>query len=313
MEIINVKGRKTPLPEDLAIALGTFDGVHRGHVKIIEAVLKGAQGKKTAVYTFSNIPATALGISNKKQLSTLDQKAEFMSKLGIDYFLYEEFDESIASQSPEEFEDFLANVLRAKYLVTGFNYTYAYKASGTAQTLKEHMKKRGISVKIISPVMSEGEVVSSTKIRNALMEGDVLLANEMLGRNFSITSTVVKGAQLGRTIGFPTINFEIHDRDIVLKNGVYVSRVKLNDGRVFGGITNIGYKPTVKKEPAGKNIETYIFDFDEDIYGQTVRVEFIVRLRDEQKFCSLDELRHMLEKNKLDAQKILGVYQQERA
>lgn len=236
-----------------------------------------------------------------------------MSKLGIDYFLYEEFDESIASQSPEEFEDFLANVLRAKYLVTGFNYTYAYKASGTAQTLKEHMKKRGISVKIISPVMSEGEVVSSTKIRNALMEGDVLLANEMLGRNFSITSTVVKGAQLGRTIGFPTINFEIHDRDIVLKNGVYVSRVKLNDGRVFGGITNIGYKPTVKKEPAGKNIETYIFDFDEDIYGQTVRVEFIVRLRDEQKFCSLDELRHMLEKNKLDAQKILGVYQQERA
>ena len=139
------------------------------------------------------------------------------------------------------------------------------------------------------------------------------MANEMLGRNFAITSTVVKGAQLGRTIGFPTINFEIHDRDIVIKNGVYVSRVRLQDGRTFGGITNIGYKPTVKKEPLGKNIETYIFDFDEDIYGQTVRVEFVMRLRDEQKFNSLEELKHMLEQNKLDAQKILGMYQRQRA
>lgn len=311
MEIINVKGRTEPLPENLAIALGTFDGVHRGHLKIIDAVIKEAHGRKTAVYTFSNIPAAVLGFTERKQLSTLEQKAEFISKLGIDYFLYEEFDVATANQTPGEFEDFLVNVLRAKHLVMGFNYTYGHQAMGTAQLLKEHMSARGIPVTIISPVMSEGEVVSSTKIRDALMAGDVMFANEMLGRNFDITSTVVKGAQLGRTIGFPTINFDIHDRDIVIKNGVYVSRVLLKDGRAFGGITNIGYKPTVKKEPVGKNIETYIFDFDEDIYGQEVRVEFIMRLRDEQKFGSLEELKHMLEQNKLDAQKILGMYQRQ--
>ncbi len=269
-----------------AIALGTFDGMHLGHRRILEAMEQAAEehGLQKAVYTFSNHPLEAFGVAPKR-LMTDEERLLGLGQYGE--VIAERFDAELASTPPEEFARRMAQEHGMAIAVAGFNYTFGAKGCGNMEKLREYGAKYGFEVREIPPLEYEGEPISSTRIRSAIEAGDISAANHMLGREYSITGPVIANKGIGRRIGFPTANVRAEGSLVLPKSGVYACRVLLK-GNYYGAATNVGCNPTVHGENI--TIEPHILDFNEGIYGETLTVEFLEYLRGEIEFPSVEEL-----------------------
>lgn len=285
------------------IALGSFDGLHQGHLKLINKAIEISKENNgsSMVYTFTNHPLTVINKEKAPKL-IMDSKTklEVLDKLGIDMVCLVDFNQEFMHIEPEEFINILIEKYNAKGIIVGFNYKFGHQNRGDIKLLKELSKRLNFDLHVVSAYKSTNEIVSSTKIRMAITEGNVREAAELLNRAFLLRGEVVDGKKLGRTLGFPTANLKI-DEDMVLpKIGVYYTNVEYF-GEIYKGITSVGLNPTV----CGKNItvETYILNFDKNIYGDELKVYFIERIRNEEKFNSLDALKNQLYKDKEFAKK----------
>jgi riboflavin kinase/FMN adenylyltransferase len=293
------KGVKNPV-----VTTGTFDGVHLGHQKIIARLKDAAREEngETVLLTFSPHPRMVLFPDDNelKLLNTLPEKIELLEKYGVDHLIIYPFTKEFSRLTSIEFvRNILVNSIQTKRLVIGYNHHFGRNREGSFEHLKEYGPLYGFEVEEIPAQDIDHIQISSTKIRNALLIGDVKTANTYLGHAYTLTGTVVKGKQLGRTIGYPTANLQITDQyKLIPGDGVYAVRIK-HGSIIYGGMLNIGNNPTI--EGKGKSIEVNIFDFDKTIYGEEATVYFIERLRDEVKFNNLEELKEQLAKDKQDS------------
>jgi len=282
------------------VTLGTFDGVHIGHKKILERLVHSAHDSncESVVLTFFPHPRMVLnGHSDIKLLNTIDEKALLLGKAGLDNLVIHPFDQTFSQLTAEEFvKDILVDQFNVKKIIIGHDHRFGRNRTANIDDLIQFGAVYGFEVEQISAQEINEVAVSSTKIRNALLEGNVDLANDYLGYPYILTGTVVKGKQLGRTIGYPTANIEIEENyKLIPLNGVYVVKGELA-GKIVYGMMNIGTNPTV----AGKEltIEVNFFDFDSDIYDQKIVVSILHRIRAEQKFGSLALLQEQLAADK---------------
>ncbi|MCT4633717.1 MAG: bifunctional riboflavin kinase/FAD synthetase [Firmicutes bacterium] len=286
------------IKQKTGIALGTFDGLHVGHKQVIRDLVENCKklNLKSVVYTFSNHPREITKTSdNFKRLISLQEKKRLIEELGVDYLILVSFDEFHKNTPANEFvEEILIAKLRMRHLSVGFNYKFGKMAKGDINLLEEYSYKKDFSLSVISPVKVQGEKVSSTLIRELLEEGKVTEVSKYLGRNHRVTSKVISGKKVGRILGFATANLDIHPNMTLIRPGVYITRA-LFDGQWYGSISNVGYNPTFEK--TGFHLETYIFDFDKDIYDQELAVEFLERIRSEKKFMNLDDLKNQIQKD----------------
>lgn len=299
MEIITALGQLHKFDVPCVVALGTFDGLHRGHVDVIRTAREQAlkTGGKLAVFTFSNHPYACFRPDKvPPALITPQQKQELLRDLGVNVLVDIPFDINVARLEPEQFLQKL-QVLDYSCLVVGSNFTYGIRGEGTVATLKESAAKLGFTLLVRSLVIDGAMVISSTAIRRLIAEGDIVEANRMLGRSYSISGTVAHGNERGRLLGYPTANLELEDSRLAVPlGGVYVVRVLLG-GKVYGGMANIGKNPTFG-DVEKPRLETHIFDFAGDIYGRQLTVQFVQRVRGEVKFTSLDALKAQLAQDK---------------
>ncbi len=280
--------------EPTAVALGNFDGIHKGHRELIRrAVAKAkAEGLKSAVFTFSTHPRNAFGKNIVKNIISAEEKAKIIAELGINYLFNLPFSDEIRTLPPSDFIDkLLIDKFNMKEGFCGFNYTFGYKAAGTPETLKAEGAQKGFVIHILEPYKVDGDVVSSTLIRKIIENGAVELCAKYMNRNFTVSGVVTEGNRLGSTeFGFPTANINVDENMILPPNGVYITKTLWRE-KWYPSITNVGNKPTIGDY--AKNTETHILDtdFDRELYGETLRVEFLKKLRDERKFDSLGALR----------------------
>ena len=278
------------------LALGNFDGVHIGHKFLLEKAREYARQYNLdfGVYTFIKHPRLMYG-KKHEMLSVLQEKLSFISTLGADFVYLEEFDE-VKDFSPSEFVDMICEKFGAECTFCGENFTFGKMALGTEQTLLSLMEEKGKKSVTVQTLKVNGNTVSSTEIRRFLQDGDVEKAAMLLGEPYVFSSEIIQGAKLGRTLGFPTINQKIPTGKILPAYGVYCS-VVIIDGKEYMGVTDIGVKPTVSEDERQILAETHIIDFDEDVYGKTVRIALLKRLRGEKKFRSLAELSESINEN----------------
>lgn len=274
------------------LALGNFDGLHKGHQKLIKEAVAAARNDNgiAAAFVFEPHPIQVLFPERApKLLVTAQQKAELMKKLGLDLLIYNSFTLAISKWSPEEFvQNILIDKLKIKQAFVGFNHTFGHKGAGTPEILRELGARYGFGVKVISPVEVNGKVVSSSLIRSALDAGDIKQARVMLGYDPMLEGQVIEGEHRGKTIGFPTANLAISSDLNVPAKGVYAARAQIGE-HVFQAVINIGSKPTFHAEyPI--SVEAHIIDFHDDIYGEKVRLYFIDKIRDERRFNNVEEL-----------------------
>lgn len=299
MEIIDLNSCKIELNGN-AVALGNFDGVHIGHQELIKSNINEAKKRnlKSTVLVFRNHTKEILkknGDSKIQLLTSFDQKIDILKGFGLDTLYIADFNENLMKLSPEEFVDnILLKKLNTKLVTVGFNYRFGYKASGDVELLKKIGLDKGIDVNIIPPVYVGDEIVSSTAIRNSIKAGDIKKANRFLGRNFTIIGSVVKGKNRGRKLGFPTANIKLIDNYVLPKQGVYITNT-IVDGEKLISLTNIGYNPTFNEDEL--KIETYILDFNGNLYGKTLQIQFIDFIRDDVKFNTAQELIEQIEKD----------------
>lgn len=284
------------------VTLGTFDGVHIGHNAILEKICKVAEseGIESVILTF--FPHPRLIVSNNydiKLLNTIDEKSALLEKKGIQNFIIHPFDKTFSELSPREFvTQVLVKKLNIQKIIIGHDHKFGKDRAADFNDLINFGKEFGFEVEEISAQQINEVSVSSTKIRNSLLEGNISLANEYLGYPYVLSGKVVKGNQLGRTIGFPTANIEIsEDYKLIPKNGVYIVTANVNNEIVLG-MMNIGVKPTLGENKL--SIEVHLLNFDSDIYNQKIQVNVLQRLRNEQKFESFDALKAQIELDKLN-------------
>ncbi|RBP06772.1 bifunctional riboflavin kinase/FAD synthetase [Rossellomorea aquimaris] len=285
----------------LVLALGYFDGVHRGHQRVIKAAVEKAKELKacSAVMTFDPHPSVVLGHKHKHihYITPLEEKKEIIEELGVDYLFIVRFTSEFASLIPQDFVDQYIIGLNVLHVVAGFDYSYGRLGKGTMETLPFHSRDMFTST-TISKLTDDDSKVSSTFIRECLKEGGVKKVRELLGRPFKMKGTVIHGDKRGRKIGFPTANIELAYDYLTPKVGVYAVRMKIHD-KWFDGVCNIGYKPTFKNpDEYSLSIEVHIFDFHASIYGEEVYIEWYERIRDEQKFSGIEELISQIQKDK---------------
>lgn len=298
----------TPLPQAV-VTSGTFDGVHQGHQKILTRLTELARnsGGESVVLTFWPHPRTVVSndSQNLRLLSTLDEKIELLREAGVDHLVVIPFTRSFSQLTSEEFiQRILIQKIGTQKLVIGYDHRFGRDREGGFDYIRQHQAEYGFEVEEIPRQDIEDVGVSSSKIRTALAEGKIRTANRFLGRAYNVTGTVVKGRQLGRTIGFPTANLQVDDPvKLIPANGVYAVEV-LHRGKTLGGMTNIGFRPTVAGE--NQTIETYIFDFDADIYGEHLTLRFREYIRPEQKFSGLPALIEQLKQDEEKARAILS-------
>ncbi len=294
MDVITLNQMKQKYLGRLSVALGAFDGLHLGHMALLEAV-KNAPGK-SAVLTFEPLPAEYFG-GRALRLFTREEKTAAFEKAGIDIMCVAQFDDAFAKVTSEEYEKMIAELFSPDVVVAGYNYTYGLDAKGNADSLKKAGGIYGFDVKIIPPVISGGQTVSASRIRSSLEEGDVGLAASLLGRPYALSGTVGCGRGIGSSkLGFPTANICVPEQKIIPKSGVYSVNISHN-GDCYKGVCNIGYNPTVNKSGNKKSIEIHILSLSKNIYRHNITAHFIKRLRDEKKFNSLEELKAQIERD----------------
>ena len=294
MEIVKkISGltKKYPRP---VVALGMFDGVHRGHASVINHAIEIA--KKIAgtaiIFTFSNHPLTIIAPNDAPlMIGSKNLRREIFSAMGIDVLIEIPFTKDFSKKSPEEFLELLQEKIAPTYVVTGPNYTFGRFGRGNGRLLLRECENYGFKAEVCQSFNVDRKIVSSTRIRALIAAGDLISANQLLGRNFTYAGKVVNGDKRGRKIGFPTANLEISDKKAMLPNGVYVVRVKVRKN-FYNGIANIGDNPTFKV--AKRRLEVFIDNFSKNIYGEEIFVSFISKIRDEKTFSSVDELKNQL-------------------
>ena len=285
------------------VTIGTFDGVHIGHKKIIDKIVNQCKTDdlESVILTFFPHPRMILNEnSDIKMLNSIDEKCELLANNGIQNLVIQKFDKQFSELSAEDFVvEVLVNNLNIQKIIIGHDHRFGKNRSANIDDLIVFGEKYNFEVEQISAKEIDEVAVSSTKIRNALLDGKITLANQYLGYNYSLSGKVVKGKQLGRTIGFPTANIEIAENyKLIPKNGVYVVESFI-DNKIAFGIMNIGVKPTFENEQL--SIEVYFLDFDADLYNREIKVSILEFIRNEQKFESIDLLKNQIEKDKLFA------------
>jgi len=282
------------------VTIGTFDGVHLGHAAILKKLTQNTQNEtfESTVLTFFPHPRMVLqGKSDLKLLNTINEKIELLEKIGIDNLIIHPFDEKFAELNAEAFvSTILVDHLLVQKIIIGYDHRFGKNRTANIDDLISFGAQYGFEVEQISAQEIDEISISSTKIRTALEEGDIQLANEYLGYSYFLSGTVVKGKQLGRTIGFPTANISLEeDYKLVPQNGVYIVQAEI-DCKTIYGMMNIGFNPTVQGKQ--KTIEVHLFDFDTDIYNRKIQVAILQRIRSEKKFESIELLTKQLEEDR---------------
>ncbi len=284
---------RLPAFNQSVLTIGTFDGVHKGHQKLIDRITGIARktGGESIIVTFHPHPRIVINPQDKslRLLNTTEEKISLLEKYGIDNVVIVPFSRGFSEQSAEEYiENFLVKNFHPRYVVIGYDHKFGKDRKGGYQLLESVKGRFGFEMEEISKEMLDDIAISSTKIREALGKGEIELANHLLGHHYTLTGTVVRGLQNGRKLGFPTANIQVGDEyKLIPGTGIYAVLVHCR-GQVYKGMLSIGYNPTF--EGKTQTIEVNLLDFEEDIYGDIITIEFVAFLRHEKKFASLDEL-----------------------
>jgi riboflavin kinase/FMN adenylyltransferase len=295
------------LKQASVVTIGAFDGVHRGHQRLISELVSEAhaQGRAAAVICFFPHPDVVLrGITGRYYLTSPDERARLLGKLGVDVLVVHPFNDDVRHVRAADFVGRLREHLNMAAIWATADFAMGYNREGNI----DFLRAQGVEVHTIELVApdSNGERISSSGIRAALEAGDVAKASDWLGRPYRISGAVMDGDKRGRTIGFPTANVSLWDEQVIPANGVYACRVHLGD-ETFNAVTNVGVRPTF--EGVGLTVEAHIFDFDRDIYGQTLAVDFVERLRGEQKFDGIEALVAQIKSDAEQARRMLGSFE----
>ena len=285
------------------LTIGTFDGVHIGHQKIIKRLVEVSKIKNLtpSLLTFFPHPRMVLQKdADIKLINTIDEKKDILKQFGVSNLVIKEFTKEFSRLAAEDFvKNMLVKNLKAKHIIIGYDHHFGRNRNANIDDLKQFGKDFNFEVEEISKQDINDVAVSSTKIRAALQEGDIKTANTYLGYNFMLTGKVIDGKKLGKTINYPTANLHIEETyKLIPKHGVYVVKSTIDNKEVFG-MMNIGYNPTVNGKH--QTIETHFFDFNKNLYGKNLKIELLQRLRDEQKFSSVEELQSQLHIDKKNA------------
>lgn len=292
-----------PTLKHAIVTIGTFDGVHLGHQKIIKRLLelKQQHGGETVLFTFEPHPRKVLfpEQTDLRLITNTNEKCELLKQFGIDHVLVYPFTKAFSQmQASTYIDEIISKGLQTKTLVIGYDHHFGSNREGNIIMLKEQASQYGFEVEEISVQEINQLNVSSSRIRKAIEQGEIEEANNYLGYSFFIKGEVIKGKQLGRTIGYPTANIKLDDPDkLIPKIGVYAARVIINN-KTYKGMLNVGVNPTTDHDNRLK-VEVNIFDFNQEIYGETIKLEFVKRIRNEQKFANLDELKQQLANDKI--------------
>lgn len=293
--------------QSLSIAIGHFDGVHKGHQAVISKAVCAAKekGLTSAVMTFDPHPKAILGHGEQyvQCITPLETKTKLFEKLGVDYVFVVTFDRSFSQITPQAFVEDILKQLRVVNVAVGFDFRFGVGGSGTPEILKE-LGAPSIHVDVVEAFFIDGVKVSSTAIREYLESGQMDKANYLLGHHFEVEGTVVQGDQRGRTIGFPTANLRLHAPYLTIRLGVYAVLAHLGDKKYYG-VLNHGMKPTFYAEDIIPVMEAHLFDFSEDIYGEKIRIEFVSFIRSEKRFNGIQEL---IEQIKADADHVKQLF-----
>ena len=294
--------------KNAVVTVGTFDGIHRGHQKLISETCRRAiaSGGESVVITFDPHPRQVLHpASGVKTINTLSEKIEVFSKMCVKHLLIIPFTKEFAKTSSEDFlRKYIVEPFGLKTIVIGYDHHFGKDRKGNLGFLKEMSEKYFFEVEQVPLQEFKNAAVSSSKVRQIIGEGQIEEANEILGYHYSISGIVVKGNQIGRTLGFPTANIELDNPNkLIPAYGVYAVRIKCR-GKMYGGMSNIGIRPTLDVNKL--TIEVNIFDFDADIYGETITIYFLKHTREEKKFRDLELLRRRLIIDKVKVEKILA-------
>jgi riboflavin kinase/FMN adenylyltransferase len=303
-----VIGRLPPLPQGSTVTVGSFDGVHLGHEAVLREIARRADaaGRASVLVTFEPHPLEVVNPQAAPPLLTTDvERREILAQLPLDYVLFLRFDRRLASLTPEEFVDqVLIERCHVRELVIGHDHGFGRGRSGDVDTLRRLGVERGFDVDVVDVVDSGEQHVSSSRIRRAVAGGDLATAARMLGRPYQVSGRVGQGEQRGRRLGVPTINLtDVPPQKLLPPDGVYAVRVEWRGGRA-GGMMNQGSRPTFGE---GRRIlEAHLFDFDGDLYGEWVRIEWVERLRDVERFASVEALQQQLERDRTRARAVLA-------
>ena len=291
---------------DSAITIGVFDGVHRGHRHLISQLVEHAlsSGSRACVVTFENHPVTVLKPETRVDfLIDLDERTRLMRQLGVDIVVPIKFDRQIAQLSSHDFLQVLYEKLRMRHLVVGPDFAMGHNRDGSLETLPGIARHIGFSFNVVDLMTDPAGRVKSTTIRRQIADGDVSSAARLLGRNFAVRGVVVRGQERGRELGFPTANVEVAPDLVIPGNGIYATRARLDSG-TYMAATSIGVRPTFDDGPE-RTIEAYLLDFSDDIYGQTVCLEFVQRLRGEEKFDTVEALLDQMNRDVMQTKDVL--------
>jgi len=291
-----------------SLTVGTFDGVHLGHLQILDQLVKTAKKyhEESVLLTFFPHPRMVLQKElDIKLLNTIDERIELLSQTGLDNLIIVPFNKEFSRLSAVEFvRDILVNQLKIKHLIIGYDHHFGRNREGTFDELVEYGNLYGFEVLEISAQDIENVAVSSTKIRNALNNGDIEKATKYLDKPYMITGEVVRGKGVGSKIGFPTANIYVKESyKLIPRNGVYIINTFL-DNHDYNGIMNIGYRPTLKGK--NKTIEVHLLDFNDNLYNKNLQINLIKRIRDEKKFSTLNDLKHQIQQDEIFARKYIN-------
>jgi len=282
--------------------IGTFDGIHIGHQKILNSLARFAKENslKSVVITFDPHPRKVINKKNSIELiNTIEEKKEKIKTLGIDYLIVQKFDEKFSETEANKFVEILKNNINIEKLIVGYDHRFGKNRNADINDLKKYGKELNFEVIEIDALEIEEVNISSTKIRSAIKDGNIRLTNSYLGYNFFLSGKVVKGHSRGKELGFPTANLKIDEDKIIPKNGVYLVKSKIDHQDIYG-MMNIGYNPTFNNK--SKKIETHFFNLNKNLYGKIIKIELLEYIREEKRFETIDDL---IQRLKLDREKCL--------
>ena len=294
------------VPEGSVFILGFFDGVHLGHRALIAEAKRIAiklGGVKICVWTFDSLPKVAA-----KTLTTTEEKCHLFSKEGVDFIILESFESLKSTDGDVFFSDYLVKTFSPSAVVCGFNFAFGKGASHKSDDLEKLARESGVVCSVVAERAENGKTVSSSRIRELIENGEIEEANRLLGSPYTVSSTIEHGVQIGRKMGVRTINQRLPNGKVSPKKGVYCCTVTFNeDGKnvTYGGVCNIGSRPTVNENEADITVETHIFDFDGEIYGSIVTTSLYHLLREERKFSDLDSLKNAIQEDSARAKELL--------
>ncbi len=303
----------------VVVTIGNFDGVHRGHQKILGLAVEQARVRNGTSIAFTFRPHPQISLRPERELHLLcsyEEKLDLIAACGIDITIEQPFSREFSTTNPEQFfSEVLLKRLSAEAIVVGYDFGFGKERGGHLQILEELCKRAGVQLTIVQAQQESGTVVSSSRVRAHLLAGEVEEANHLLGREFTYRGVVVRGEGRGRKIGFPTANLRLEHK-LVLPWGVYATKAVLEDGVILPSVTNVGVRPTFKapegQEPTSHEkgfpalIETHVLGSDLDLYGRTLQVRFVKRLREERKFSGVDALKAQIALDAVEARQILG-------